>query len=444
MPNIVNVVVTQQVASTPSQLQQTGAFVSQGGTTLAAGTTKLLTQLSDLTSVLRSSTAISSASWTGGTVTVTTTTAHGVPSGDTIQGIIAGITVSGSTSNGYNGTFAVTSTGTNTLTYAVVSNPGTAVTTSGFFTVEDVPELVAMTTTFFAQGSTVPVYILELGIDTVANGVTALQTYINSNVGNTTSSATPQFYSYLLPKAWDVAATQTMAKTFTGTTAQVYFYVSSTLATYSGWAGIKSALVTLPSPTAPSTEFSAAAIFWSALAYNPSTSNLAHPFQYTYVYAVTPYTLTNAQQTTLAAAGVNWIGTGAQGGISNTLIQTGAYMDLSPFNYWYCVDWLAINVDLALSAAVINGSNLPTNPLYYNQAGINTLQKVAQATVNNGISFGLILSPATVNAIPFTTYIAQHPGDYATGTYNGLSLTFVPLRGFSSITIYLTASNIPV
>jgi len=436
MPNIVNVVVTQQVASAPSQLQQTGAFVSQGGTTLSSGSTQLLTQLSDLTSILRSSSAIASATWTGGTVTVTTSTAHGVPSGDTIQGIIAGVTVSGSTTNGYNGTFAITSTGTNTLTYSVVSNPGTAVTTSAFFTVEDVSELVAMATTFFAQGSTVPVYVLELGVDTVTNGITALETYI--------ANPTIKFYSYLLPKAWDVAGAQTMAKMYTGTTAQVYFYVSSTLATYSGWAGIKSALVTLPSPSAPTTEFSAAAIFWASLAYNPSVSNLAHPFEYTYVYAVTPYVLTNAQQTTLLAAGVNWVGTGAQGGISNTLIMGGTFMDLNPFNYWYCVDWLSINVAQALSAAIINGSNLPTNPLYYNQAGINTLQKVAQATVNNGISFGLILSPATVAAVPFTTYVAQHPGDYSTGTYNGLSLTFVPLRGFSSITIYLTASNIPV
>ena len=436
MPNIVNVVVTQQVASAPNTLQQTGAFVSQGGTTLAAGSTQLLTQLSDLTSILRTSNAIASASWATGTVTLTTTTAHNIPTGDTIQGVIAGITVSGSLVNGYNGTFAVTSTGANTLTYAVASNPGTAVTTSAFFTVEDVSELVAMTTTFFSQGSTVPVYVLELGIDTVANGVTALEAYI--------ANPTIKFYSYLLPKAWDVTAAQTMAKQYTGTTASVYFYVSSTLATYSGWAGIKSALVTLPSPSAPSTEFSAAAIFWASLAYNPSTSNLAHPFEYTYVYAVTPYVLTNTQQTTLLAAGVNWIGTGAQGGISNTLIIGGTYMDLNPFNYWYCVDWLAINVSQALAAAIINGSNLPTNPLYYNQAGINTLQKVAQATVNNGISFGLILSPATVQAVPFTTYVAQHPGDYATGTYNGLSLTFVPLRGFNSITIYLTASNIPV
>ena len=439
MPNIVNVVVTQQVASAPNQLQQTGAFVSQGGTTLAAGTTQLLTQLSDLTSILRPATAITSLTWATNVVTVTTTTAHGIPSGDTVQIVIAG-----SVPTGYNGTFAGTSTGTNTVTYPLLTNPGSE-TIAGTLQLNSTLELTAMGNTFFAQGSTVSVFVLELGVNTVTNGITELETYITTNVGHPPTSSTPQFYSYLLPIEWDVVGAETMAGLYDGTTAQVYFYVSSTLATYSGWEGKKSAFVTLPSPNAPAQEFSAAAIFWSSLAYNPSVSNLAHPFEYTYVYSVTPYsTLTNTQQTQLLAAGVNWVGTGAQGGISNTLIEGGTFMDLNPFNYWYCVDWLSINVAQALSAAIINGSNLPTNPLYYNQAGINTLQKVAQATVNNGISFGLILSPASVVATPFTTYVAQHPGDYATGTYNGLSLTFVPLRGFSSITIYLTASNIPV
>ena len=438
MPNIVNVVVTQQVASAPSQLQQTGAFVSQGGTTLAAGETYLLTQLSDLTSILRPATAITSLNWATNVVTVTTTTAHGIPSGDTVQIVIAGCTPTG-----YNGTFAGTSTGTNTVTYPLVSDPG-ADTVQGTLQLANTLELEAMGNTFFAQGSTVSVFVLELGTTTVADGVTALNTYIEENVNHLPTSSTPQFYSYLLPTTWDVSDAQVMAAQYEGTTAQVYFYVTTTLATYAGWDGIKSVFAALQSPSAPAIEFSTAAMYWASLSYDPNASNLAHPFEYTYIYSVTPYVLTNTQQTTLLANGVNWVGTGAQGGISNTLIEGGTYMDLNPFNYWYCVDWLSINVAQALSAAIINGSNLPTNPLYYNQAGINTLQKVAQATVNNGISFGLILSPANVNATPFTTYVAQHPGDYATGTYNGLSLTFVPLRGFSSITIYLTASNIPV
>jgi hypothetical protein len=427
------------VASAPSQLQQTGAFVSQGGTTLAAGATQLLTQLSDLTSILRPATDISTITWTGSVVTVTTTTAHGIPSGDTVQIVIVGCTPTG-----YNGTFAGTSTGTNTVTYPLVADPGSSIV-EGTLQLANTLELASMGNTFFAQGSTVSVFVLELGTTTVSDGILALNTYIEDNVGHLPTSATPQFYSYLLPTTWDVVGAQEMTAQYEGTTAQIYFWVTTTLATYSGWDGIKSVFAAIQSPSAPAIEFSTAAMFWASLAYDPNASNLAHPFSYTYIYSVTPYsTLTNTQQTTLLANGVNWVGTGAEGGISNTLVQGGTFMDLNPFNYWYCVDWLSINVAQALAAAIINGSNLPTNPLYYNQAGINTLQKVAQATVNNGISFGLILSPANVNAVPFTTYVAQNPGDYATGTYNGLSLTFVPLRGFTSITIYLTASNIPV
>lgn len=430
MPNIVNVSVTQQVAPAPSTLQRTGALVSQGGTTLAANTTKLLTQLSDLTSVLRGSYTVSSMVLSTGTVTVTTSTAHGIPSGQTISAVISGVTPAA-----YNGTFNITSTGTTTFTYPLSGSPG-SVTVQGKMIYSSVQELTAMATTFFAQGTSQAVYLLELGPNGTAAGVTSLTSYI--------ANPTIRFYSYLLPSAWDTEPTAaTMVAAFAGTTAQTYFYVTTTVSTYTNWSASKAVFATIQSPTAPTTEFSAAAIFYQTLNYNPNASNLAHPLAFTYVYGVTPYVLTNSLQTTLKAAGVNWIGTGAEGGISNTIIFWGKFMDLNPFNYWYSVDWTAINVEITLANAVINGSNNSINPLYYNQAGINTLQKVAQATVNNGIAFGLILSPATVQSVPFVTYIAQNPGDYATGTYNGLSLTFVPARGFEQITIYLTASNMP-
>lgn len=431
MPNIVNVSVTQQVASAPSTLQRTGAIVSQGGTTLSSGTTQLLTQTSDLTSILSGAITLSAMSWNTNVVTGTTATPHGIPNGQIVSAVISGVTPTG-----YNGTYQITSTGANTFTYALSTNPG-SVTVQGAVTLSDVSELVAQVTTYFAQGTNNAVYVLELGTGSPAAGVTALEAYI--------ANPTIKFYSYLLPSQWDVETTApTMARLYTSTTSQLYFYVTTTTATYTNWTGIKSVFATLQTPTAPSTEFDAAAMFAVTLGYNPSSSDLASPLEYSFLYSVTPYsTLTNSQQTTLSTAGVNWVGTGAQGQISNTLIQTGSYMDQNPFNYWYCVDWLSINVSIALAAAIINGSNTPTNPLYYNQAGINSLQKVAQATVNNGISFGLILSPATVNAVSFSTYVKENPSDYAEGIYKGLSCTFVPLRGFTSITIYLTASNIP-
>ncbi|MFZ4708222.1 MAG: hypothetical protein ACOYMH_00080 [Zwartia sp.] len=431
MPNIVNVEVSQQVAPAPSKLQQTGAFISQGATTLAPGESALLTQLSDLSSILTGSVTIDTITWSTGVVTVTTLTAHGIQSGDTIPMII-----SGCTPTGYNGTFAATYVSSTSFTYPLAVNPG-LITTEGVVTLEDVQELVAMNNTFFAQGQNLAVYVLELGSGTPADGVTELSTYL--------ANPTIRFYSYLLPKNWDTESTMVdLATQYNGTTAQTYFYVTTTLATYTAWDGIKSVFAAVQSPTAPITEFSLSAMFRVTLAYNPNASNLAHPLAFSYIYGVTAYTLTNTQQTQLKAAGVNWVGTGAEGGISNTIIFWGTFMDLSPFNYWYAVDWLAINVEIALANAIINGSNLPTNPLYYNQNGINTLQKVAQATVNNGIAFGMILSPAAVEAVSFITYVTQNPSDYATGTYNGLSVTFVPARGFTSITIYLTASNIPV
>jgi hypothetical protein len=431
MPNIVNVEVSQQVAAAPSTLQQTGAFISQGATTLAPGTTALLTQLSDLSSILTGSVAISTITWNTGVVTVTTAAPHGIQTGDTIPMVVAGCTPAG-----YNGTFAGTYVNGTTFTYPLAINPG-LISVKGTTTLEDVQELVAMNNTFFAQGQNLAVYVLELGSGTPANGVTSLTTYL--------ANPSIRFYSYLLPKSWDTETTmQALATQYNGTTAQVYFYVTTTLVTYTGWDGIKSVFAAVQSPSAPITEFSLASMFRVTLAYNPNASNLAHPLAFSYIYGVTPYVLTNTQQTALKAAGVNWVGKGSEGGISNTIIFWGTFMDLSPFNYWYAVDWLAINVEIALANAIINGSNLPTNPLYYNQNGINTLQKVAQATVNRGISFGMILSPADVAAVSFITYVTDNPSDYATGTYNGLSVTFVPARGFTSITIYLTASNIPV
>ncbi len=63
---------------------------------------------------------ISSASWSSGTVTVTTAAAHGLVSGATV-------TISGASPITYNGTFMITVTGANTFTYAAVANPGTHV-----------------------------------------------------------------------------------------------------------------------------------------------------------------------------------------------------------------------------------------------------------------------------------------------------------------------------
>ncbi len=142
-------------------------------------------------------------------------------------------------------------------------------------------------------------------------------------------------------------------------------------------------------------------------------------------------------------------------------------MDGRDFTYWYSVDWAQINSDINLANAVINGSNDSVNPLYYDQDGINRLQDVEVATmqsaITNGLAAGVIkrttlnaqafkdaLNSGTlngfivVNAVPFLDYVTANPSDYKTGNYAGLSVQYIPQRGFLSIVFNLNVTDLIV
>jgi len=216
----------------------------------------------------------------------------------------------------------------------------------------------------------------------------------------------------------------------------------------------------------PATEFSLAAEFFGTLDFTPSGTNRVTPLNLSYLFDVTPFpTQGNAAElSTLNTGNINVVGTGAQGGISSTLVIGGNMMDGNPFNYWYSIDWVQINAAQAVTAALINGSNTPANPIYFNQAGINALQQVLVSTMNQGITNGLVLNTVkvtalnatdfaaaleagtfngftVVNADPFASYVTENPNNYAAGIYNGFSIVYVPLRGFQSITINVTVSS---
>jgi hypothetical protein len=433
LAQIVTITVTQLVAPAPSTLQQTGAIISQGATTLASGTYGLITQTPDLTAILDGAIAITSLTWSSSVVTVVTTTPHGIPSGDSIKGTIAGAVPAG-----YNGTFFCTYVSSTSFTYPLASNPGSE-TTPGTFSLADVAELTTQYATYLAQGTNNSVYVLELGAGTPAQGVTALAAYI---------SASPQFfYQYLIPKEWDVAAgLVTFLGTFSAPNAMTYFHITTSQANYTAYAGLKAAQCYIVNTAEAAGSFDAATLFAIELGVNPSSASPVAPFSNRYVYGVTPYpTVGNAALlATLQTANINFIGTGSQGGISYNVMTGGNTMDGNPFNYWFAADWTSINLKLNLTNAIINGSN-SFPPLYYDQPGINRLVGVAQQVVDTGATFGLLLAtpafPLVVTATPFNTYIAQNPGAYAAGTYNGLSCTVTPKRGFTAIIFNLQISN---
>jgi hypothetical protein len=537
---VVKVAISTQVAPAPSVLQKTGAFISTGATNTTPGTKSLLTQLSDLTPLLVTAAAVSAIAFSTGTVTVGTTAPHGLPVGQIIN-----LTLAGFSPSGYNGSFPCTITGASAFTYTLPVNPG-AETTLGTWLPADVNSLTQRATTFFAQGAGQSVYVLEVGPSDATHGVNFLSSWITANPN--------VFYGYLVPRFWDSnAAFLALIGTFEANTSKTYFFVTTTLQTYTNYtAQMKSVVAMIEAPasgawaanaltalsysggqitattttnhgvavgqwfqltgctpagyntwyqaalgTATNTlvanlatnpgaesvlgslaqsqfsstgttalEFSLAAVFQVTLNYKPSSTNKVTPLQFAFLFGVTPFPLpgNNALITTILAANVNIVGTGAQGNISNTLVLGGNTMDGNPFKYWYSVDWAQINLALNVTAALINGANNPENPLDYNQLGINVLQQVCVSTMSTGIADALVLNPikpltlnaadfqtalnaktfagnTLVNADPFASYVTENPNDYASGTYNGLSVDYTPLRGFESITINVAVSS---
>jgi hypothetical protein len=401
---------------------------------------------------------ILSATWASNLVTVTTSSPHGLTAADTPI-----LTIASMLPAGYNGTFTCTVTGTTTFTYPLTTNPGSA-TQFGVWIEEDVAELYAMATTFFAQGATQSVYVLEVGPLGSTDAIAYLTSWLITNPGF--------FYGFLVPRDWANQITfygsGGLLASYQSPSSKLYFWVTMTTGNYTNFTNLQKDVVGLiEAPgVAGTNEFSLAACFYVALNYKPNVTNQVTPYSFSFVYGVTPYpTMGNgALFATLKAAAVNIIATGAEGGISNTIIMWGTMMDGNPLNYWYAIDWMALACDLALANAVINSSNNPTNPLYYNQQGINTLQGALVDVVSSGNSFGLVLFPPTqtslygtpfsialeqdtysgysiINAVPFIPYNKLNPSAYKAGSYGGFSITFTPLRGFENITLNITATQ---
>lgn len=547
--SIVQLNISQTVAPTPPTLQQSGAIVSQGATSLAVGNSYLLTQLSDLASILKGALPLASLSWAGGTVTATSSGTLGFNVGDYIE-----LTISGVTPAAYNGTFSCFVSGATTFTYVVPSNPGAA-SIMGIYTPEDVAELQASANTFFAQGNQVAVSVLELGPGDADDGVATLTNYLvqypNSNY---TSGSKGYFYIYLVPRYWDGnAAFLALIAQYQALTARTYFYVTTTLSTYALYTALMKDVVALvESPTTaiypsnlltsaswssgvvtanttsahnvvpgdwfqlqgnvpnayngywlaqagttgntlvfnlsanpginttlgtliaslvsntgvPVAEFSIAAAMWVILNQRPSQTNKVTPYAFSYLFGVTAFPQQGNQSliAALKAAAINYIGTGAEGGISDACLFWGTTMDTRDFTYWYAVDWMSINGDMDLAAAIIDGSNDPINPLYYDQNGINRLQDKLFGTATKAVAVGLgngkvvrttlktpdlqlALDAGTyagqivVNAVPFTDYLAVNPGDYKIGEYDGLSVSFIPNRGFIHIIVNMNVTD---
>ncbi|WP_336240443.1 hypothetical protein [Citrobacter werkmanii] len=422
--NIVTINVSQTVGATPSNLQQTSAIISCGSTLLPAGRPVLITQPEDINDLVKNGIK----SLVSDATEVTLTLMDGVTIdrdlGDEIE-----ITITGCSPTTWNGTFTGTLVDDSTITYDTTIAAGSP-TTLGSFTLSGSDEVVTAVNAFFAQGNSVSTYLLELGYGdgTIPVDITALKAYIDDPI--------KQFYAYSVPQAWDgIVDFINLAKLYTSNTSKLYFFVVTKAPPdtnyISPYAAIKS-VAAVCDDTFPDTNAAVAAM-WNLVSASPSEINKVPPMAFRFLQAVNANSAKAPILSTMAAQNINYVDTGAEGGISNTILVKGVFSDGNDMTYWYSVDWVQINADMALANTVINGSNDPINPLYYNQDGIDRLQLAAQGVFNTGTSYGLVNGSPVVNAIPFKTYTKDNPNDYAKGRYAGLSATYTPMRGFTEI-----------
>lgn len=474
-PNaIVTVQVTTILAPAPQNFQQSGVLVSFGGTTVEPNTTSLLTQFADLAPLLQPFSAIESIVWDTGVVTVTTTDPLPV---NITTGSIVQIVITGVIPAPYNGAFTATVTGANEFTYPLVADPGGPGNVLGAqFQTYAVSQLNAQAATFFRQGSGTTCYILELGYQPLfAAEITAMEDWLNLNP--------LQYYGYLMPDYWGLAANIPAAlplyQQFTNPEAMTYFWTTIELAAVGLIPKtVKSVVQMVEAPTVQAArnatnpgnyaEFTLASMFFWAMQYQATSVTPVAPMCFKYVYGVTPYPQQGNGPRLVSFKNnfVNYIQTGAEGGIAFTNVYQGVTADgMDYFNWWWTVDWIQINANIDLTNAIINGSNNPLAPLYYNQPGINYLQAVLAGTMTRAGGFGLVnglvvqteltssqlqtaisagayTGQCNVNAVPFIPYSQQNPSHYGEGEYDGLSTLFIPSRGFVHILVVVVATDI--
>jgi len=432
-PSIVNLSAYLTVAPTPSALQQSGAVISLGGTTLTTGSYQFIESASALTAILSSA-----GNYEALTNAATTFFTQGAVVGFFVLELGVQTTAGG---------------GVAALETWITANPGVfyAYLTPDAWDVEDEVSYITITDggTGYTTAPTVTIAAPTTGTTATAtatinsSGVVTSVTITNPGSGYTTTPAV----TFSAPTSGTAAtgtatlgcALSILSGNYSSPTGLTYFFGTTSLANIGFYAANKSLFMVVPAPTAPSTEFTAAAFFYQWLVNNPSAANVLPPMSFRYLYGVTPWAPAGNQTSisTILSAYANLVDTGAEGGISNSCAFKGTTMDGSQASWWYGVDWFQIQVKQAQAAAVINGSNRQP-PLLYDQPGINTLLGVANQVGKDAVSFGCALS-VVITATPFYTYSQQNPTNYKAGIYGGFLAQVTGQNGFLVIDFVMDA-----
>jgi len=432
-PTIVKLNTTVTSAPVASQLQQSGAFVSLGGTTLTTNDYQFVGTLADLEAIL---------SGAGNSTELDAMATTFFAQGSTVGAYVVEL---GAQTTADAGVAALQTWITNNpdvfYAYLTPASWGDVVDEVGSVTITDggTGYTAAPTVTFSAPSSGTT----ATGTATISGGVVTGVTITDPGSGYTTTPtvtfSAPNSGTTATGTVSLVSPLDVLVADYSSPDSKTYFFITDTSAGSGLYIPNKAAFVFVPSTTAPSTEFGCAAPFYQWLRNDPSTSSKLAPMQYRFLYGVTPWSRAN-NATTINSILSNYSNlalTGSEGGLTSTCLFKGMLGSGEQASGWFGIDWIQIQAKQSLAAAIINGSN-NNPPLLYNETGVKTLAAVAQQIANNAVTFGCAQS-AVISFIPFSTYIAANPNDYAAGVYNGLTCTATFAEGFEEITFNLDA-----
>lgn len=274
--------------------------------------------------------------------------------------------------------------------------------------------------------------ITLISVQTGATGVATLDAYITAN-------RTKVYSIYVDSSFYPLAEYAALALKYSGDADMLYFtnevtdYVTS--GTGTDWVdndlkGLKSVWGVLPNPT-KATEWPGMAQFGKRAAYVVSDTNRMTSMRGKLVSGVTAYDVNKTLNTNLTTDNVNWCDTTHSGGFEGVMCWPGVFADGRNHSYWYAIDWAQLNIKVQMNNALINAANDPSNPIYYDQNGIDRLASVIQSVLTTGVKYGLF-NQTKLASQDFADVSAS---DYASGIYNGFAITIRVQGEFKTLTI---------
>jgi hypothetical protein len=381
---------------------------------------------------------------------VTTASAHGEP-----IGIPEDVVIQGTSIASHNRSAKYLAATTTVLTSPFNSPVSLGTATGGKLLDADAFTLQTKLNGFFAQGSSVPVWVLELGADTIANSITTFANWLADNKN--------QYLNYLMPVGWDISAFASVASGYNGNLDFTEFLlplsdVANKQLFYNATTGVgyKSVIPFIEDDNVQTFEFNPARALYEFSSMIPSAADPIRQQNYRYLIAslteATPYAGTDRD--TLDSLGITYVDTNAKGlaypykfvgcYTGDSINSGGITANLIDYSQWWSVYYTALTLQAALNKRVIDSANDPQQRLNLDDTGgvncVNSLKATVQNVIDSQlVPFGAI-NATTVEAVPYFDWKAANPALYINKTYNGLSVAITPRRGFKKVIINLTAN----